>query len=202
LDRYRVPENYRRYRGGRNTADLFALGAVFLEIATAMARHNLNQELDAFLREQGSRSPVFAENPEGVRGWIAKLRETGCGPYGTQPLVWVEQMMTPDPDKRPSVRELRHRITQFTGGREMPAFGSGHSLPAPKSLAGERPVEKVKVGDEPVKPVRRWRKAGWSEVVVLGAAAVASCTFLGLLWRRRISLSVPSFLSLKLLTSS
>lgn len=131
---YAAPEVIREHPVG-TPAEVYSLGACFLDILTVARGHNLQTFTD--YRSKLSHDLSFQANPDTVAAWIDHLRTTSTGyplsPRMERTLVVVKAMLNPDPLLRPDMR----RVVSVLKGKKERAwsaagrfdFGYGELLP-------------------------------------------------------------------------
>jgi len=108
-ERFSAPETYDT-NGPRNRAsDMWSLGCVFLEMATVLMDHTL-QDLDQFLSQNGNLHFNYWANPDGVALWIEKLREDAPRNGDSAVLEWTQSILRVSPDDRLTAPQLRGLI--------------------------------------------------------------------------------------------
>ncbi|KAF9768065.1 hypothetical protein IL306_014684 [Fusarium sp. DS 682] len=99
---YAAPEVV-RIDARNESADIWSLGCVFLEMATVLKRETIHAMRKHFSDQ--SHSHQFHANDEGIESWISQLRGT---PTGTDDVVldWAVKMLQSTPLQRPTAAKL------------------------------------------------------------------------------------------------
>ncbi|KAF4448731.1 heat shock protein 70 [Fusarium austroafricanum] len=99
---YAAPEVV-RIDARNESADIWSLGCVFLEMATVLKRETIHAMRNHFSNQ--SHSHQFHANSKGIASWISQLRGT---PTGTDDVVldWASKMLQSTPSQRPTAAEL------------------------------------------------------------------------------------------------
>ena len=123
-EQYAAPEVYEGKRG--RAADVFALGCVFLEMATVLQRRSL-KDLRRRKRADHDRSRLFTVKPKAqdwAIDWTNDLRleaaKTPPLPYLTQILDSCKAMMRQRPEHRPSATKITQHIAPPRSYSERP----------------------------------------------------------------------------------
>jgi len=106
---YEPPEFLRSNR--RNcSADIWALGCVFLEMQTVFCGKAI-EELREFMRRDDTYSAAYASNLEKIPEWISIQRSFSPGTLEVErPLEWVGMMLCARPGDRITARRLQEEI--------------------------------------------------------------------------------------------
>ena len=108
---YCAPEVDKGSTRGRS-ADMFSLGAVFLEMLIAGNCPNQFQELDAILKPPGQQVSSYARHADKVREWIQeKWRLEG---WQRSVLLWCHGMLDPERARRPLAEELDTAVSRMS----------------------------------------------------------------------------------------
>ncbi|CAO2647188.1 Nn.00g081100.m01.CDS01 [Neocucurbitaria sp. VM-36] len=94
------------------SSDIWSLGCVYLEMLTILEGLTFDQ-LKHFMSESGTRNIHYHANKDGVDLWISKLRNAHDGESFNGLLDWIQVMLTPDRDIRPSADILAAEITNI-----------------------------------------------------------------------------------------
>lgn len=99
---YAAPE-VARVEARNDSADIWSLGCVFLEMATVLKRKTVGDMRDCFRKQ--SDSYCFHVNSDGIAAWISQLRDA---PPATDnvALDWAANMLQPTASKRPTAATL------------------------------------------------------------------------------------------------
>jgi hypothetical protein len=107
--RYCAPEVYQYERRGRS-ADVFSLGCVFTEILTVIGGRHPHDFADWRRNESGDES--FHANIPKVVKWLEMTDESTMSELleSSEVLTMVKKMLAPQPDARPTARELQFAV--------------------------------------------------------------------------------------------
>ncbi|KAJ4377289.1 hypothetical protein N0V83_000113 [Neocucurbitaria cava] len=158
--KYAAPEVV-MYAPRNFSSDIWSLGCVYLEMLTVLEGDNLEQ-LKHFMSENGTQNIHYHANEDGVDLWILKFRNGPNSESIGGLLDWIQVMLTPDRDLRPSADTIAAEIanTQSSSGRIGEFCGiccreedvyftdvemEGDSVFIPESLTNELDLEDVKV---------------------------------------------------------
>lgn len=104
-------------RGGpkNQSADLWSLGCVFLEMCTALKGLSVEQMREYF--NDRTENTSFHDNIDNIAGWMQRLR--GAAPRGDDVVLdWVADMLQADPDSRLTPFEVFSRtVSEFEKSR-------------------------------------------------------------------------------------
>ena len=98
--------------GGRTrgrSADIFSLGAVFLEMSIVLKYPDRSRELNSILNQQGRETPSYAEHVREVRQWIGQTLFIESRQNDL--LSLCQEMLHPDRSERPSAERLDHSLS-------------------------------------------------------------------------------------------
>ncbi len=115
--KYAAPEVLDRKRRGRK-ADVFSLGCVFLEIATVLARSNLDDLNNHLSPESHEYSEPYCTSLQRLRGWIQILKNDEINTL-VPPLEWCLHMLEERVDLRPGSGELLASMLEGSENRQL-----------------------------------------------------------------------------------
>jgi serine/threonine protein kinase len=93
-----------------SSADVWALGCVFLEVTTVLKKCAVS-DLKAFLGSFGTQSTVYSMNHDGVLTWVDQLGNEDEYVLDNIPLEWVRAILKKKPASRPTAKALFHLIS-------------------------------------------------------------------------------------------
>ena len=108
--RYAAPE-VASWDARSYSADIYSLGAVFLEMTTVLLERSL-KDFRTFMTTHGSRDSPFWMNEDGFTEWIDVLQRSAQDESDTLPLTWIPRMMEKKRDNRPTARGLFMDISE------------------------------------------------------------------------------------------
>jgi serine/threonine protein kinase len=111
--RYQAPEVAALERRNE-TADVWSLGCVFLEMLTALQGHDV-EWLKSYYEEQGTHSSHPHANPEATRNLLRDWKATLSFDQA-KPIAWIERMLVPRRDTRPTAADIMSDITSPEDG--------------------------------------------------------------------------------------
>ncbi|KAH7094648.1 hypothetical protein FB567DRAFT_9146 [Paraphoma chrysanthemicola] len=106
--RYCSPE-VAAYEGRNDSADIWSLGCVFLEMQAALQNKNLNW-LKAFYETRGTGSTHYHANPQATQD-LLKECEAEVDATHAQTLAWIGHMLALKRKDRPTATEVMNQIT-------------------------------------------------------------------------------------------
>ncbi|EKG22289.1 hypothetical protein MPH_00356 [Macrophomina phaseolina MS6] len=102
--RYAAPEVLRDDKRN-SSSDIFSLGCVFLELATYLFGHDVD-ELNQHCLSHGQKIMIFADNRGAIESWIEKIRLPEAPKADSKILDLIFTMMDPEKEYRPTASEI------------------------------------------------------------------------------------------------
>jgi serine/threonine protein kinase len=116
--RYCAPE-VASYESRNTSSDIWSLGVVFVDIITVL-KGKKTDYVNSFFQEHGSQQLFIRTNPTALLELIEELEGIGNA-SDNKALVWIQQMLIPERDLRPTAASLIASITRSGDGGQ----GSG-----------------------------------------------------------------------------
>lgn len=141
-----------------SAADMWSLGCVFAEILLVL-RGSSVLELKEFLKEYGTKSPIYALNKDGLETFLCKCLAREGLPSEEEAFDWIESMLQSVPRHRPTAEvllEMTESLPGFTGDC---CNGSQPSMSLERGDQFKRQIEPQGPGDMQKVPLDRLHTA-------------------------------------------